>query len=300
MKNTLVPIIFGALIMSCDKVEQPYENPVSSEVDQSLYPDDWANYPWPDFTQNTNTDRNILLEDYTGHTCVFCPAAADIAAQLETANPGRVFVASIHASPGGLGDFQKPEPPDFVHDFTTPEGLQYGATFESGYGFNGNPRGTINRKVIGTYMFQAASNWANGINTVLAENELLVNLQSKVNYYPETRGLFLHTEIDTMATEASDISLVVYLIEESFISPQKKPGETDYEYYHHNVHRGNIDGLSFGRQLTSGYRKDSGKYQVDMSYRLPEQYAADNCHLLVYAMHPDTYEIYQVIKVNIP
>ncbi|MGV3631380.1 MAG: Omp28-related outer membrane protein [Bacteroidota bacterium] len=299
MKRTIVSVILGALLIGCDKVEQPYENPVSSEIDQSLYPGDWATYPWPVFTANTNTDQNILIEDYTGHTCVFCPAAADIARALEEANPGRVFVASIHASPGGLGDFQKLEPPTFVHDFTTPQGLKYGETFANGFGFNGNPRGTINRKVMNGSMFQAANNWTNGVNTTLAENILQVNLQAKVNYYPETRGLFVHTEIDTMLVDASKINLVVYLIEESFVSPQKKPGETDYEYHHHNVHRGNIDGLAFGRTLTNEYLKDSGKHQVDISYKLPDQYAADNCHLLIYAMNPDTYEIYQVIEADI-
>lgn len=299
MKNTLILIFSGAFLVACDKVEQPYENPVSSEIDQSLYPGDWATYPWPTFAENTNADQNVLIEDYTGHTCVFCPAAADIAKDIEEANPGRVFVASIHASPGGLGDFQKLEPPTFVHDFTTPEGLAYGETFASGYGFNGNPRGTLNRKVIGGTMFQGAANWTNGVNGILAENNLQVNLQSKVNYYPETRGMFVHTEIDTMDVEASNINLVVYFIEESFISPQKKPGETDYEYHHHNVHRGNVDGLAFGRNLTADYLKENGKYQVDISYRIPDQYAADNCHLLIYAMNPVTYEIYQVIKVDI-
>ncbi len=299
IKKIIVPLVLGALLAGCDKVEQPYENPVSAEIDQSLYPGDWATYPWPTFTANTNTDRNILIEDYTGHTCVFCPAAADVAKDLEDANPGRVFVASIHASPGGLGDFQKLEPPTFVHDFTNPQGLKYGETFASGYGFNGNPRGTINRAVIGSTMFQAAANWTNGVNGMLSENLLKVNLQSKINYYPETRGVFVHTEIDTMNVAAAEISLVVYLIEESFVSPQKKPGETDYEYHHHNVHRGNIDGLPFGRILTNDYLKDDGKYQVDLSYRLPEQYAADNCHLLIYAMNPQTYEIYQVIKADI-
>lgn len=301
MKNTLILIFLGAFLASCDKVEQPYDlaNVVDNELDESLYPGDWEAYPWPVFTENTNADQNILIEDYTGHTCIFCPIAAEIAKDLEDANPGRVFVASIHASPGGLGDFQELEPPTFVHDFTTPQGLLYGETFASGYGFNSNPRGTINRKVIGSTMFQAANNWTNGVNTSLAESILLVNLQAKVNYYPETRGMFVHTEIDTMWVQASQINLVVYLIEDSFVSPQKYPDSTSYQYHHHNVHRGNIDGLAFGRNLTADYLKENGKYQVDISYRLPDQYTADNCHLLIYAMNPDTYEIYQVIKADI-
>jgi hypothetical protein len=56
------------------------------ELDTTLYPGNWADYvanEWPTFTANTNIDRNILIEDYTGHKCIFCPAAADLAHQLE-------------------------------------------------------------------------------------------------------------------------------------------------------------------------------------------------------------------------
>ncbi|MCE3295283.1 MAG: hypothetical protein K0R65_997 [Crocinitomicaceae bacterium] len=306
MEKTIIAAFLGVLLASCDKVEQPYEiqsQVIEIDLDTTLYPGVWSTYPWPAFEENTNTDRNILIEDYTGHTCVFCPAAATIAKNIEDANPGRVFVASIHASPGGLGDFQKLEAPDFMHDFTNPQGLQYGVTFASGYGFNGNPRGTLSREIIGQptgTMFQAANSWTNGVNTLLAENDLQVNLQAKVNYYAATRGLFLHTEIDPMNVDPSKINLVVYFIQESFISPQKKPGETDMEYHHHNVHRGNIDGLAFGRNISSGdYLQENGKYQVDLGYKIPEAYDAAGCHLLIYAMNPDTYEIYQVIKADI-
>ncbi|MBI2258528.1 MAG: Omp28-related outer membrane protein [Flavobacteriia bacterium] len=297
-KIVILPLIL--LIFSCDKVDRPIENKGSTVLDETLYPGSWSDYPWPTFEQNTNTNRNILLEDYTGHTCVYCPAAADVAHQLEEENASRLFVASIHASPGGIGDFQKLEPPTFVHDFTTPEGIQYGVTFEDGYGFVGNPRGTINRMIFSDYMFQPASNWANIISTVLTENQLKVNLQSKINFFETTRGLFLHTEIDPKETPPDSIQLVTYFIENDFVAPQKKNGEgTIMDYHHHNVHRGNLDGLAFGRKLDETYKREDGLYQIDISYKIPEAYTAANCHVLVYAMNPKTYEIYQVIKVLI-
>jgi hypothetical protein len=288
-------------IYSCDKVKRPIESTVvPNSLDESLYPGDFTSYPWPTFEENVNTNRNFLIEDYTGHTCVYCPLAAETAEELETENSGRVFVASIHASPGGIGDFQKLEPPTFVHDFTTTEGILYGTTFENGFGFTGNPRGTINRITFDGFIFQASSNWESQLTTVLSENNLKVNLQSHLNYYESTRGVFLHTEIDPMTLSNDSISIVVYLIENTFIAPQKKSGEgTILDYNHHNVHRGNIDGLAFGRTLNDDYKKENGLYQVDISYKLPDAYDPTNTHLLVYAMNPITYEIYQVIKVNI-
>jgi hypothetical protein len=296
--------VFAVLILgfACDKIEKPFIPKPSSELDQSLYPGDWNSYPWPTFEANTNTNRNILLEDYTGHTCVFCPAAADLAAQLETTNAGRLFVASIHASPSatGMSSFQQLEPPTFVHDFTNPQGLAYGIHFANGFDFTGNPRGTVNRKVFNNFIFQSPGNWTNAVSQVLSENDLKVNLQAKTNYYSDTRGLFLHTEVDVLNTIAEPLAQVVYLIEEDFVSPQKTSGgATIYDYHHHNVHRGNIDGQAWGRILSEDLKNENGNYYLNYSYKLPAEYDASNCHLLVYVFNKTTYEVYQVIKVGI-
>lgn len=297
-KSILLFGLAALLFSSCDEVKFPYIPAVPTELDHSLYPGDWSTYPWPVFSANTNTNRNILLEDYTGHKCVYCPAAADIGEAIETANPGRVFVASIHTSPGGTGPFQETDA-NFPYDFTNPQGIAYGATFQNGFGFDANPKGTVSRKVFNGTMFQGANNWTNATQQALTENDLKVNLQGVVNFYPTTRGVFLHTEVDTMSMAASDVSIVVYLIEESFVSKQKFPaGVVEETYVHHNVHRGSIDGQAFGRSLLAE-DLSSGKFYLDYSYKLPAQYDPANCHLLVYAMNKTTYEVYHVIKVDL-
>lgn len=301
MKSFILFIaISTGIFISCDRIKKPYIPAASTELEQSLYPDNWSNYPWPVFNANTNTNRNILLEDYTGHKCVYCPAAGVIAAQLETANPGRVFVASVHTSPGGTGPFQTTDA-TYTQDFTNPIVIKYGETFANGFGFDANPKGTINRKEYGGIMFQGAGSWASLVNQAIAQNELKMNLQAAVNYYPSTRGLFLHTEIDTMNIHSSDITIVVSFIENSFIAKQKFPaGEVQDEYHHHNIVRTNIDNQPFGRVILATDLKQNGKYYQNYSYKIPAQYDPANCHLLVYAMNKTTYEIYQVIEVNIP
>jgi hypothetical protein len=54
---------------SCDHITNPYPPQVILDLDTTLYPGNWADYvanEWPTFTVNTNIDRNILIEDYTG------------------------------------------------------------------------------------------------------------------------------------------------------------------------------------------------------------------------------------------
>ena len=152
MKNkSLYIIILSLIYLGCDKIETPIP-PVFGDVDWSLYPGDSTGYltlynfdnPESNWIPNTNTRKNILLEDYTGHKCTNCPEAATIAVNLENDTSLGVIVASLHASPSG--NFQVVVPPEFNIDFTTIAGTEYTNTIITEGVFPGNPCGTINRK----------------------------------------------------------------------------------------------------------------------------------------------------------
>ena len=290
--------------MSCDHVENPYPEVVSLELDTTLYPGIWQDYidnEWPQFNQNTNTSRNVIIEDFTGHKCVYCPAAADFAHQLHEDNPERVFVASIHAGPTGMGDFQTVSPPDYPTDFTNPNGLEIGEYFGTNDGgFVGNPRGTVNRINNGV-IFQSPAVWSSMVSDVITANDLKVNLQSELNYYDETNGAFLHVEVDKIdQTISDDLGLVVYLLEDSLVGDQKMSDNShNTEYVHRDIHRKNISGQAFGRILQDE-DIENGKYLLNYSFKVPSQlddiYNAENMHLLIYVYNASTWEIYQVIK----
>ncbi|MFT5861026.1 MAG: hypothetical protein ACI865_003144 [Flavobacteriaceae bacterium] len=316
MKRGLIIAAVAILgLASCDKVENIYPEGFSSgELDWSLYPDgdsthyvDVAN-AWPTFVANTNTDRNVLIEDFTGHKCTFCPAAADLAAVLADANPGRVYVAGMHIGPGGNGDLQVAFPGTYYdHDFTTPEGALIGLYFGNdwaGSPFAGNPYGAISRMDHGNGSpVTTPSNWTNAVNSAIAANDLKVNMQAEANYYASTRGVFLHTEIDIVdAALTNELRTVVYIIEDTIQKPQLYPAPINdsLEYVHHHVMRGTIDGRAFGRELTSDDLDPiSGNYYFNYTYALPAQYSADNMHLMIYVRDAVTEEVYQVIQVGL-
>jgi hypothetical protein len=303
--NLVLITVIGlmSILFACNKIDNPY--PPSSALDQSLYPGTWADYvanEWPVFDANTNTNRNVLIEDFTGHKCIFCPAAAALAEDLKHANEGRVFIAGIHAGPTGIGTFQELHAPLYTHDFTNPQGLEIGNYFGTlaGSPFVGNPYGSISRFPVEGYNMHEPSAWSSIVDQIIATNDLKVNLQAKANYYEETRGLFLHTEIEKLNGFTNEIAQVVYLIEDSIVKPQSFPGGVDsINYVHHNVQRNCIDGNAFGKTVTENFKKENGKYYLNYSYKLPSQYAADNMHLLVYVFDKVSNEIYQVIKVDL-
>ena len=306
MRLLLFIFLFGFLFVSCDHVKNPYPPEVNLELDTTLYPGLWSDYinEWPIFSENTNTNRNVLIEDFTGHKCVFCPAAADLAHALHEADPSRVYIASIHAGPDGIGDFQSVSPPDYPLDFTNPEGVEIGLYFgENDGGFPGNPRGTVNRFNNGT-IFQSPTQWTSMVNDQLSSNNLKINIQSELNYYEETKGAFLHVELDPVDFNVSEnLGITVYLLEDSLVGDQKMSDNShNSNYIHRDIHRGNLNASAFGRPVSSE-DLNGDKYYINYSFVVPNQldgqYNASNMHLLIYAFNTETWEIYQVIKQKI-
>ncbi len=311
MKNTRLTFI-GILftiglftLNSCAKVDNPVKPAI--DLDTTLFPGNWVDYIYPNFDENTNTQRNVLLEDYTGHRCPGCPAAAVIAEGIEAANPNEVFSVAIHASTTGLSNLQDvmstcgtPSNPlnEFCDVLFCNEGIEYGWTFgSSNVGFVTNPYGTINREAITSQdFFYFHSDWVDLTNTVLTENNLRMNIQAKSNYYPETNGLFLHTEIETLEDlSGGSYSTVVYVVENEFVGWQDEAGVYLEDYHHHNILRGCIDGLPWGQSITGDLNSGS-KFKFDYSYELPTGVTNDDYHLLVYVYDVASYEILQVIK----
>lgn len=306
MKFILILFVILCSLSSCDKVENPYPPRQAGELDESLYPGDFADYPWPTFGTNPNTNRNVLLEDFTGHKCIFCPAAADTAHQLMEDYAGRVLVQTIHSGPTGKENFQSSTSAPFTYDFTNPIGIsiaQFLAALPQS-GFSGNPRGAVSRKLFESNYTFTANKWRNAAEAILVENDLQVNLQSIVNYYPSTQGAFLHVEVELLdvALDPADVGLVVAFLEDSLIKPQLFPPGSPYpnnvneNYVHRDLLRLHLNGDVFGSSLTNEKLKD-GKYYYDYSFKIAP-YPQGNCHFLIYAVHKKSGEVLHVIKAK--
>lgn len=308
MKNfKLIASIFfvGLLFSNCDKIENPIKPAIL--LDTTIFPGNWEDYPEPTWAQNTNTNRNILLEDFTGHRCPNCPVAATEAKNIEDANPDRVFVASIHAAPGGLSDFQKTlltcgtgsnPNNEFCTEFFNDEGVTYGETFQTGFGFFGNPSGNLSRIKFGTNIFLPYTNWSTNVNTVLTENDLKVNIQAVANYYSETNGFYLHAETEFLENLTGNYSIVTYLIEKEKVDFQDSASIIVDHYHHHNIFRGCLDGQAWGQSIATDPVANS-KYYFDYSYKLPTGQTNSEFHVLIYVYNVETYEVMQVIKVEL-
>ncbi len=285
--------------VSCDKVTKPYI--VQTELDTSLYPGVFYDYVAPEFEPNTNTERNVLIEDFTGHKCAFCPAAAEEAENIAAANPGRVFIAAIHAtpSPAGTGVFQDTNATGkYTRNFTTTEGKDIASTLAGGDDF-ANPTGSVNRTLnASNEIFHQAGTWS-ATTTNLLTTGLMVNIQAKSNYFPETNGIYIHTETEFLEDMDGEYSIVIYAIQNKIVDWQKVLSADVEDYEHHDVHIGNVfAGESFGRTLTGDEVRKNDKFTNDFSYKIPDGLDGTSMHFLIYVYDKGSNEILQVIKHN--
>ena len=307
MKKLLLFGALGALLCtSCEKVETPSgsSDPFGgTDPYDVLYPNgDSAHYAqnaWPVFSANTSNERNVLIEDYTGHKCQFCPIAADTAYAIRASNPGRVVVMGIHAGPNGTETFQL--------ENNIFNGIYYNALSETlgqyfgvqwpGSNFIGNPYGAVSRRDNGSGTpMEGPPNWANSTNSILQTNDNKVRLQAASNYYPSTNGLFLHTEVEVVDPAlTNELRIVSYLVEDESISPQLTPTDTLFNYSHKDILRESIDGSVWGQELDAEHL-DNGKYYFNYIYKVPEAYDNTSSHVVIFVRDAVTEEVYQVIK----
>lgn len=306
MKNLFFGIIAVVLVVSlnasCDRIEVAYKD--IPELDSTFYPGLWADYlltEWPEFEQNTNTQRNVLIEKYTGHKCVPCTFAATTVNNIHESNPSRIYYASIHAGPGGMTGFQdfNPQASYFYTDHTNPIALAYGVFFQNGYGFTGNPSIFVNKSAFGgaqssMMIGNNETELNNRVNSILSDNALKYNIQAVFNYFPQTQGGYLHVEIDKLQNENPDVDIIVYVIQDSLRDWQKEPAGVDNpDYLHKKKHLGNIDNLVWGQRLNFS---ESNKVRMDYSFGKPSGIEPENIHFLIFISDAQTKEVYQVIK----
>ena len=172
------------------------------------------------FVSTTAENKNVVLEQFTGIYCGFCPDGHAIGNALYAANPGDVFLSRIHA--GGYSNPNGPSDPDFQ--------TIYGGAIDAASGLAGYPAGTVNRRNFesngispqGSSGTTALSrgDWAAALAVVTGESSY-VNVAAQANYDMSTGILTVNSEsYFTSNSTASSNSLHVKITQNNTPGPQ--------------------------------------------------------------------------------
>lgn len=193
----------------------------------------------------TPENAKVILEEYTGIYCTYCPEGHAIAEAIQAQNPDDVFIINIHA-----GSFAAPLPGD--PDFRTP----WGSALVQQSELIGYPAGTVNRLFFqglsqngSTSRAMNREHWENATNQTLASNSY-VNLGVESTLNASTGELEIHVEAYyTGSSPVSQNFLNVALLQNNTLGPQTGGGQGNNYVHKHRL----VDLITgqFGEEITT-------------------------------------------------
>lgn len=265
---------------ACDIVDEPYL--IKQKPPDTTTP--------PDTTQII---QKVLLEDYTGHDCNNCPAAAVEAHDLQGIYGEQLIVIAVHA-----GHFARPIPQDpaLASDYR----CEAGETWYDFFKTEANPIGLVNRIETspGSYLVEWGQ-WGTTVGQeVLKEPQAGMTIDNTFN---ESNRMLETTITTRFITEQTDqFNLIVVVAQDSIIDGQKNKdpliGETPLIEHYVFMHmlRGSLNG-DWGEQLTTDDPVEVEKdYVTSISYTFPEEWIPKDCHVVAFIYSNQTKTILQV------
>jgi len=209
------------------------------------------------------TERNVLIEEFTGVRCVNCPQGTDEILNLQSIYGGNVIAVAIHAG------FFAQRYPDSKFDFKIPQGEAIEEWLGAPLGY---PAAVINRvKFPGEQSLQLnRQSWAGRIASEI-QKKPMVRITIEADYNPTSRKI--DARLFILAEEAIDYPtrLSIMLTEDNIVDPQADvaaPTGKTVAYLHRHVLRDmltNFDGNPLAASMTKGQ-----VIERNFSYTLPE------------------------------
>jgi hypothetical protein len=233
--------------------------------------------------------RKVFLEDYTGHRCVTCPAAAVVAHDLKEQYEDQLIVMSVHA-----GFFAEPLSAPFDADFRTEAGTEYFNYFEVEY----PPRGMVNRVGEGLNRVLGATEWAAAIGTEVAKDaEAYIEIIS--DYNSSNRSLSTSLKVSFFSDLPGIYKVCAVVLEDSIIAPQKSNPDDIMDYVHMHMLRGNING-TWGSIITGDNIVAGSEYEVQLpNYDIDAEWDDQHCNIVAFVFNEATLEIIQAEEVKL-
>lgn len=203
----------------------------------------------------TETDRKVLVEEYTGVRCGNCPAGTALLQSLKEDLGNKLVVVSFHA-----GFFAKPYPSS-TQDFKTTETEALQSLLGEPLGY---PAATINRKIFDNDASRIlnASDWA-----IRIQQELEVSSPFMIENNFQFNQSMNQVDIQVKATLLQDLSqdafLSVFLVEDNIVNAQATPDNIQEDYLHRHILRKIISPL-IGQPVNLNSNGESASYSFNV------------------------------------
>ena len=215
--------------------------------------------------------RSSLLIEYSGWQCVNCPTAAEEAHRLQELYGENLVVVVMHPeSNPNTRHNNKP-----ALNYTCPEAdsiyIMMGGTNTTPF-----PTGNVNMVKEPTKgYFNDYDQWATLVSQAYAAPKPML-LSVEANGYADSRDVWMAVDMTNLDSKAAEVTLQVWLTEDSVIGSQKKPEGTDKEYAHNHLLRASITPIKGESMVIDAHMT----HQIVYEYTLPENVIKENCNVV--------------------
>jgi len=295
-------ILFTLLLgfIACDEVDDPIPQDVGQDIlyNDVTYVVDPAlnignlnglldlidNNTWTEVNGGDNSNsRFVVLEEFTGHQCIFCPSGTKELLRLDSLYGEQLIPVSIHA-----GGFAEPSAGKYETDYRVlPHCNVYQNEFDvASFGY---PAGLVSRR---NAQLETRDNWGI-VLTDLADDAPLAELRLKNYYNVDENVVRISLTVIFDQSPTKDYNLQVFVNEDHIIDWQKDFSQGDIENYDHRHMLRKVVNGTFGRALEN----IEGGVEVNFEYILPLEanWNPDNVETVAYIFDsdPTSYEIIQ-------
>jgi hypothetical protein len=159
-------------------------------------------------------NRNVIIEEFTGRDCGYCPGGHVVANEIVAANPNRAWAINVHAgfySPTTYPNFQCPD----------------GIAIHNGFNIQGYPSGAVNRQGTATL---SRGQWPSAANAQLGQaSELNIGGQAVVDIASRIATITVEVYYTGNSTETTNY-LTVAMLQDSIWGSQSG-GSSNPEQY---------------------------------------------------------------------
>ncbi len=192
-----------------------------------------------------DSNRKILIEEFTGANCAACPRGAELIKTLQAEYGDQIVAIAIHTNVSGfLGEPLEGS----AYDLRTNTGDELADLFAP---LSGIPAAVFNRTKIGDdpLLVLIPDTWPTKVLGELAIDPI-VDVTTDIDYNDTTRVLTITVDALALVDQTGDFRIGVAITESHIIDKQNNDSVTDTEYEHNHILRKYITSIE-GDPLTS-------------------------------------------------
>ena len=277
---TLLILSIGIMLNSCDVIDEPFKD--------SITPIDTVGMVQSDTI--IQTQKAVLIEDFTGHRCKNCPKASKAINELDSLFNSQVVPLAIHAGPSNFTGVNI----EYPTDFTT----QYGDDLATHFGISALPMGLVQRIDYPNSHQKTYTAWSGITNLELAKSpEALFTLSAE--YDGSNRVGVLNYSVEIISNQLNPLWVAAYIKETGIISPQLMPNNSRNEtYVHKNVFRSAPLG-PLGLPISENGGTSGQVFTGSVTANLDPLWDANECEWVILIYDRSNYKVIQPASISL-